>query len=104
MTVTVDTHEENQEPRYLIIIRSALIASVALATTMTGAQQMAKAYEHEPQTEVVIRSLPLEQADRAEAADLLESITRVVTHVRMTDTIRLTVDRAVTVAPADRED
>lgn len=52
-----------------------------------GAQRMVGAHEPELETEVVIRPLPLNPDDRTEAADLLASMTKVVTRASSRDTI-----------------
>lgn len=101
MTVTDETYEEHLEPRYVVIIRGAVIVSVALANTVAGAQQMAAAYQQEPETEVVVKPLPLTLDDRTEAADLLEAMTRLVNHVHIEETVRVTATVETTVAPIE---
>ena len=85
---TVDVFEQSVEPRYVIVVRSAIIA-VALASTEADARKTAEPFQHLPGVEVSIKRTPLNASDLADVSDLLDTITKTIIEVKVTSVLKL---------------
>ena len=104
-SVTVETYEENQEPAYVVIVRGALILSIALAATKADAHRAIEPYEDDSTVTTSIKSLPISSSDdQADLSDLLASMTRTVTHISIRDTISMTASVTRKAVPREEPD
>lgn len=104
-SVTVETYEENQEPRYVVIVRGALILSVALAATKADAHRAIEPYKDDSTVTTSIKSLPISSSDdQADLSDLLASMTRTVTHISIRETVSVTASVTRKVVPREEPD
>lgn len=104
-SATVETYEENQEPRYVVIVRGALILSVALAATKADAYRAIEPYEDDSAVTTSITSLPIQSSDdQADVSHLLESMTKTVTHISLRGDVSLSVSVDIKAVPPDEVD
>lgn len=104
-SVTVEIYEENQEPRYVVIVRSALILSVALAATKADAYRAIEPYEEDSAVTTSIKSLPIPSSeDQADVTDLLQSMTKTVMHISIQETASVSFKVDTEVVPQKEVD
>lgn len=104
-SATADTYEENQEPKYVVIVRGALILSVALAATKADAYRAIAPYEADSAVATSIKSLPIPSSDdQADVTDLLESMTKTVTHISVRENVSLSVSVDIKAVPGEEVD
>ena len=99
-SVTVEIYEENQEPGYVVIVRGALILSVALAATKADAYRAIEPYVEDSAVTTSIKSLPIPSSeDQADVTDLLQSMTKTVTHISIQENVSVSARMDLEVVP-----
>lgn len=103
MSVTIETSEQNLEPRYAVLIRSGAILGMVLVTSMNDAGRLTKSYEPTPEVDTEVIRLPATAEQQQDLSDFLGSLTRKVTHVRIEDTIQMSATLETKVTPRHGE-
>ena len=80
--VTITSADEILEPKYIVIVKTAVAITVSLASSLSN-------MPFDP-NEMEVIELPIEQDDKQSVMDLLDFMKQKITYVSISDTIHVT--------------